>query len=111
MTTVTVIERRHGGHGAIFELDSQRYYVPMCCNKAEVEITDEDARQCQTICPNHSTVMRTYDAALTDSDRSTLDAQLSSSSAFNPASDPHGTKAQRRRKSGTTYRWYDARGM
>lgn len=111
MTTVTVIERRHGGHGAIFELDGQRYYVPMCCNKAEVEIVDEDSRQCVTHCPDHRNVGRTYDAALTDTDRSAMDAQLSGSSAFNPASDPYGTKAHRRRKSGTTYRWYDARGM
>jgi len=111
MTTVTITEWRHGGHGAIFVLDGLRYYVPTCCGKAEVVLVDEDTRRCKVVCADHKTIARQYDPALTDAERAAQSERLASVPAFNPATDPHGEKQQRRRKSGTTMRWYQARGL
>ncbi len=104
------IEHTHGGHGAKFTLDGLSYWVSTCCAQAEVHITDEDARQCETVCPRHATTIRTYAPALTDERRAQLDWQVVGLDDSNPISDPFGDKQQRRRKSGyTTSKWHEAR--
>lgn len=106
------IERKHGGHGAAFEIDGQRYYVPTCCIRAEVEITDEDTRRCVTHCPNHGQTPRQYAPSLTAEQRAAYDAQVNGFDGFNPRSDPYGNRSQRDRKSGyTTHRWHTVRGL
>jgi hypothetical protein len=110
------IEIRAGGHAAEFTLydsqagDPRRYTVSLCCAEATVDLIDEDARQCLTSCPRHGDIQRQYSPAMTDEQRAEMNLRLSGLSSFNPASDPHGERQQRRRKSGsTTHRWYEAR--
>lgn len=107
------IEHKHSGKGATFGIDGKRYYVTTCCELSEVEITDQDDRQCVTTCPNHSQTRRTYEPALTDDRRSQLDWQMYGSfDDRNPISDPDGEHQQRQRKSGaTTFKWYASRGL
>lgn len=111
--TPTVIERKHKGTLTYFISNDIRYCVTTCCEQAQIDIVDESRKQCRTICTVHYPVLRTYEMPLTDDERDALDSMINGTGGgFNPVSDPHGARQQRRRHSGyTTSRWYQARGL
>lgn len=113
MTTISIIERKHGGRGIVFTLDGdpQRYYAAVCCDHATIEITDIFDQTCVSVCEYHGKCLRQYDPVMTQTQRATLDQQFNNTLAdLNPATDPTGERQQHQRRSGyTTYNWHAAR--
>lgn len=116
MTAVTIVERKHAGHGAIFTLDgdeSKLFYIATCCTASEVGSVDVARSEALITCPIHNSITRrTFYPVLTDADRAALNDRVYGTFGFNPPTDPDGERQQRARQSGyTTEAWHRARGL
>ncbi len=116
MTAVTIVERKHAGHGAVFTLDgdeSARFYIVTCCTASEVGSVNVERAEAVVTCPIHNSIIRrTYYPVLTDADRAAMNERVYGTFGFNPPTDPDGDSQQRARRNGyTTEAWHRARRL